>query len=702
VPTPTPTPVSFSATITKAPGVVDGGSDYEIHWKVNGIAAKDIDHNNVHWGTDPKNLTHYSLKTTKGFLGLFDYRSEVTAPAKGTVYFQVHLRNKNGQEFQTPTRDIRVREMPQLVLDAPAAIRSASAFNVAWRVDSQAHLVKSTYVTWGSRPGSYLVRSPGQKGGGARYTATLQAPLLGGTVHMVAVAEIDGGRKVMSAEQVIRVDRQTVTIAITRAPQSIREGDEEEIQWEVSGAQNITENLVVYGTDPARLDHKSAAATKGFLGLGDWRAKVKAPSGSMLHYRVRVTANGQVTESSAQTIRITPAPFIKLVHFPADVASQVKTTFQWEVGGGQRVTTRLKIDGIFTLFFLQDGTKAGGAGTYSDTVHFTRFAAGKTATVWVEATVDGKHIKSAKRSVTVRKTLEVQLTKAPQSVKAGEKFDVKWELKNVNKLDRTLVRWGTATGSHPNEGQLITKKNLLFDYKNTLTAPANPGGRIYFIIEAVADGDTVQTPEQVVRIEGDPRFTSVQAPGNVGPNDAIRIEWEIAGAQQVSETRVHYTTSSTQLKWFWAERPSQSGGSGTYRDNLQMGSSGLVKFFVSAKADGKDIETKVYEVRMLAPAKQVQIVDVKAPGAVKPGAKFQITWELKDARNIAHNNVHWGTTPGNYTNFGPVLAKKTWFGLGDYYNDFTAPATKGPIYFVVHTQADGGEKYSQEYVINVR
>ena len=96
---------------------------------------------------------------------------------------------------------------------------------------------------------------------------------------------------------------------------------------------------------------------------------------------------------------------------------------------------------------------------------------------------------------------------------------------------------------------------------------------------------------------------------------------------------------------------------------------------------------------------------LSAPVKVAPSADATIDWKVGDRNcpDLTHTSVHWDTVshagglPGDYANETAAQAGPR----GDYSATFTAPASDGIIYYLVHAQADP-EMVSPESSIEVQ
>ncbi|MBI4575494.1 MAG: hypothetical protein HY722_04435, partial [Planctomycetes bacterium] len=288
-------------------------------------------------------------------------------------------------------------------------------------------------------------------------------------------------------------------------------------------------------------------------------------------------------------------------------------------------------------------------------------------------------------------------------------------------LNRSSVPGGTAPAPAPVPAPPITTPG-------TPTAPPAGGTPT----APPAGGTPTPTPTPTPA-PGGPTVGAIvgvtAAPTQVNPGDTFKIEWSVAGVQNVTHTNVHLDiVTHTSVEWqtgigrFFG--PVRTGTNGNYDNSfVAPPSAGTFYYVVHVQADGKDTYTSEATVTVgqpssggptppgggSTPAAQPTTTVTGFPATVAPGASFDIAWEIADpngaALSVAHSNIHFDVvshTAAEWSNlagqFGPIQSG----AAGKYKNTLVAPAQPGKVFFVVHSVINGTDLYTSQQEIEVK
>jgi hypothetical protein len=323
----------------------------------------------------------------------------------------------------------------------------------------------------------------------------------------------------------------------------------------------------------------------------------------------------------------------------------------------------------------------------------------------VHAIINGMDFYAAMEyMVTVYETPSVTLVMAPSTVVVDGTALIEWTVTSPSPEDvtHTAVHWDTTSHGEPLDfnnypnALMGMMGDMAGEYHVNMTAPEGPT-TVYFIVHAIVmDVHYYAGMEYMIEVVDEPVVTLEMAPEAVFVDGMAMFEWSIMGADadDITHTAIHWDTTSHGEPLDFMNYPNAIAGEmgmmdGHYHANMTAPSTPVMVYYI-LHAIVMD-EHYYAEMEYMLDVKAVPAIDsVMFDDKVFTEGTVTVMWNVSMValEDVTHTAVHWDTTsfgtPLDFTDYANMVEGMDGSPVNDYKAMFTAPATSGSVFFVVH------------------
>jgi hypothetical protein len=357
--------------------------------------------------------------------------------------------------------------------------------------------------------------------------------------------------------------------------------------------------------------------------------------------------------------------------------------------------------------------------------NFTAPDGAGTVYVIVHAIVDGNHLyASTEHQVEVRdRPTPTVMATLPSKAFIGATVSLTWIIEEADPADIThnAVHWDTVSHGEPldfsNYANAIVgvPTGTAGEYSALMTVPGTPG-MLYLVFHAIVMGeDYYAEAEYVLQVVDELTVVLDAAPKAVFVDSVALFKWSILGTSpgNVTHTAIHWDTTSHGEPLDTDNYPNAIGGEmgsidGRYHANMTTPSSPTSVHFV--------VHAIIWDAHYYAEIEYTMEVvdrpamdDVTLPDRVFAGGTVEVTWNVSTVvlEDVTHTAVHWdGVSHAgagmDFTAYAYTAAAGSGSPGSDFMATFTAPATSGSVFLVVHAIVMDEHFYAEtEYEVMV-
>jgi len=577
------------------------------------------------------------------------------------------------------------------------------------------------------------------------YEASFVAPSEPGTVYMIVHAIVGGNHYYAMMEYMVMV-RVAPVISVVEPPPSIVFVDTGgDVIWMISNVEDIevTHTAIHWDTvshgEPLDFNNYAEVLPGTSTGTsGEYSAFMSAPSTpGDIYFVFHAIVNGRHFYAPMEYhVTVLDVPVIELVDMTDKVFVDGTAKVWWDIPGVDPV------DVTHTAVHWDTTSHAGGAFDFQDysnavlgmdggndsdyMVMLDAPSAPTTVYFVIHAIVMDTHI-YAEMEYTIPVVDEpvVELVTYTDVVFVDGTAKVWWDVTGLDAeedVTHTAIHWDTTSHAGMAMDYTMYPNAVLgedggddSDYMAMMIAPSTPSS-VFFVVHAIIlDVDFYAEMEYEIAVKELPVLDNVMFEEAVLAGDTVTVTWDISmvALEDVTHTAVHWDTASkgTPLDFnsYANAVPGESNSPDSdYKAMFTAPTAGGPVYFV-VHAIIMDTHFYAEMEYMVDVMERPQLLLVDHTDRVLVDGTVKVWWDIDGASmdDVTHTAVHWDTTSHaggamDFTMYPNVVMGMDGGDDSDYMVTFTAPASMGTVYFVVHAIVMDAHFYAaMEYTVTV-